>query len=46
MPHVKVRIPYQPIPIALFWLLAFLCYQAHQLVRHLNGAALFGGLQS
>lgn len=43
---MKVRIPYQPIHIALFWLLAFLCYQAHQFVRHLTGAALCGGFGS
>jgi hypothetical protein len=43
---MEVRIPYQPIHIALFWLLAFLCYQAHQFVRHLIGAALCGGFGS
>ena len=37
---MKVRIPYRPIDIVCFLLLAFLCYQAHQVVRHLVGAAL------
>jgi hypothetical protein len=41
---MKIRIPSRPIPIASFLLLAFLCYQAHQLTRHLVGAALCGGL--
>jgi hypothetical protein len=40
---MKVRIPSRPIYIAIFLLLAFLCYQAHQLTRHLVGAALCGG---
>jgi hypothetical protein len=43
---MKVRIPYQPVHIVLFLLLAFLCYEAHQLVRHLVGAALCGGFGS
>lgn len=43
---MKVSIPYQPVHIALFLLLAFLCYQAHQGVRHLVGAALCGGFGS
>lgn len=43
---MKVKIPSQPIHIALFWLLAFLCYQAHQLVRHVVGASLCGGFGS
>jgi len=43
---MKVRIPYQPVHIALFLMLAFLCYQAHQLVRHLVGAGLCGGFGS
>ena len=43
---MKVRIPYRPVHIALFLLLAFLCYQAHQWVRHLVGAALCGGFGS
>jgi len=43
---MKVRIPSHPVHIALFLLLAFLCYQAHQLVRHLVGAALCGGFGS
>ncbi len=43
---MKVRIPYRPAHIALFLLLAFLCYQAHQLVRHLVGAGLCGGFGS
>ncbi len=40
---MKVRIPYRSVHIAVFLLLAFLCYQAHQLTRHLVGAALCGG---
>jgi hypothetical protein len=40
---MKVRIPSSPAHIALFLLLAFLCYEAHQLVRHLFGAAFCGG---
>src|SRR6266496_6696894 len=40
---MKIRIPYQLGSIAVFLLLAFLCYQAHQLTRHLAGAALCGG---
>ncbi len=40
---MKVRIPAHPIYIALFLLLAFLCYEAHQLTRHLVGATLCGG---
>ena len=40
---MKVRIPSRPVYIALFLLLAFLCYQAHQLTRLLVGAALCGG---
>jgi hypothetical protein len=40
---MKVRIPARPVHIAMFLLLAFLCYQAHQLVRHLVGAGLCGG---
>ncbi len=43
---MKFRIPYQPVHIAVFLLLAFLCYQAHQLVRHLVGAGLCGGFGS
>lgn len=43
---IKIRIPYRPIHIALFLLLAFLCYQAHQWVRHLTGAILCGGFGS
>ena len=39
---MKIRIPYHPVYIALFLLLAFLAYQAHQLARHLVGAALCG----
>lgn len=38
-----VKIPSRPIDIALFFLLAFLCYQAHQFTRHFVGAALCGG---
>jgi hypothetical protein len=40
---MKVRIPHRLIYIAVFLLLAFLCYQAHQLTRHLVGAILCGG---
>jgi len=40
---VKVKIPHRPIRIAAFLLLSFLCYEAHQLTRHLVGAALCGG---
>jgi len=40
---MKVKIPSRPVYIALFLLLAFLCFQAHQLTRHLVGAALCGG---
>ena len=40
---IKIWIPHRPIHIILFLLLAFLCYQAHQLTRHLVGAALCGG---
>ncbi len=43
---INVRVPYRPVHIALFLLLAFLCYQAHQLVRHLVGAGLCGGFGS
>jgi len=43
---MKIRIPHQPVHLALFLLLAFLCYQAHQLVRHLTGAILCGGFGS
>ena len=43
---MKVRIPHRPVHIALFLLLAFLCYQAHQLVRHLVGAVLCAGFGS
>jgi hypothetical protein len=40
---MKVKIPSRPGYIVTFLLLAFLCYQAHQLARHLVGAALCGG---
>ncbi len=40
---MKITIPSRPIHIALFMLLAFLCYQAHQWVRHLVGAGLCAG---
>jgi hypothetical protein len=43
---MKIRIPYSPAHITLFLLLAFLCYQAHQFVRHLVGAGLCGGFGS
>lgn len=42
----NVTIPYRPAHIAVFLLLAFLCYQAHQLVRHFVGAGLCGGFGS
>jgi hypothetical protein len=42
--QMKIRIPSRPIHLASFLLLAFLCYEAHQLTRHLVGAALCGGL--
>lgn len=42
----KFNIPHHPAHIAAFLLLAFLCYQAHQLTRHLVGAALCGGFGS
>jgi len=40
---MKVKIPSRPVHIALFLLLAFLCYQVHQLTRHLVGAVLCAG---
>ena len=40
---LKVKIPSGPVYIVLFLLLAFLCYEAHQLVRHIVGAWLCGG---
>lgn len=40
---MKIKVLTQPVQIALLLLLAFLCYQAHQLVRHFVGAALCGG---
>src|SRR5215213_8641939 len=40
---MKIKIPSQPVYILLFLLLAFLCYQAHQLTHHLVGAVLCGG---
>jgi hypothetical protein len=40
---MKLKIPSRPAHIMTFLLLAFLCYQAHQLTRHLVGAALCGG---
>jgi hypothetical protein len=43
---MKLEIPHRPIYIAVFLLLSFLCYQAHQLTRHLVGAALCGGFRS
>ena len=43
---MKVRVPYRPVHILIFLILAFLCYQAHQLARHLVGAALCGGFGS
>ncbi len=43
---MKVKIPSRPVHIVMFLLLAFLCYQAHQLTRHLVGAALCEGFGS
>ena len=43
---MKLEVPHRPVHIALALLLAFLCYQAHQLVRHLAGAILCGGFGS
>lgn len=43
MLFMKVTIPSRLAYIGTFLLLAFLCYQAHQLTRHLVGAALCGG---
>jgi hypothetical protein len=43
---MKVKIPHRPVHIAVFLLLSFLCYEAHQLMRHLVGAALCGGVGS
>jgi len=43
---MKLKIPSRPVHIAAFLLLAFLCYQAHQLTRHLVGAVLCGGFGS
>src|SRR5919202_5150763 len=40
---MKIYIPYRSIHVVAFLLLAFLCYQSHQLVRHLAGALLCGG---
>lgn len=39
---MKINIRFHPAYIALFLLLAFLCYQAHQFTRHLTGALLCG----
>ena len=43
---MKIKIPHRPVHIALFLLLAFLCYEAHQLTRHIVGAVLCGGFGS
>jgi hypothetical protein len=43
---MKLVIPHRRIHIAIFFLLCFLCYQAHQLTRHVVGAALCGGFGS
>jgi len=43
---IKVHIPHRPVDIGYFLLLAFLCYQGHQAVRHLTGGVLCGGLGS
>jgi hypothetical protein len=40
---VQIHVPHRPIHITLFLLLALLCYQGHQLTRHIVGAALCGG---
>ena len=40
---MKVEIPSRTVHVLLFLLLAFLCYQTHQLTRHLVGATLCGG---
>jgi len=40
---MKVKISSRLAYIAIFVVLAFLCYQAHQLTRHLVGAVLCGG---
>lgn len=40
---MKIQIPNRPTYVALFLLLAFLSYEAHQLVRHLVGAAFAAG---
>ncbi len=41
---MRISLPHRPAHIALFLVLAFLCYQAHQWVRHLTGAVLCGGV--
>ena len=46
MTNRKLKIPYRPVHVLSFLLLAFLCYQAHQLTRHLVGGALCGGFGS
>src|SRR5512146_1196447 len=46
MIYMKLKIPSHLVHIVTFLLLAFLCYQAHQLTRHLVGAALCGGFGS
>lgn len=43
---MSLKIPSRPVHIVTFLLLAFLCYQAHQLTRHLVGAVLCGGFGS
>jgi hypothetical protein len=43
---MKVKIPHRLRHIAVFLLLSFLCYEAHQLTRQLVGAALCGGFGS
>jgi hypothetical protein len=43
---MKMKIPHSPVHLASFLLLAFLCYQAHQVVRHFVGALLCGGFGS
>ncbi len=40
---MKMYIPYRSLHVVAFLLLAFVCYQSHQLMRHVAGAALCGG---
>lgn len=43
---MKIIITHRPAQLAIFLLLAFLCYEAHQLTRHITGALLCGGFGS